>query len=58
MSFTCGACGCRYFHGSRIQGGEHLDLTLWSVVVCLSCNVRYLWHDEQGFKPFLVELVK
>lgn len=57
MSFTC-CCGCRYFTGSIIQGGNNLDLSMWSAIECLSCEARYLYHPDLGFKTFNVELVK
>lgn len=57
MSFTC-ECGSRYFSGSMIQGGDHLDISEWSLVRCLSCEKRYLFHFDLGFKHFDPELVK
>lgn len=57
MSFTC-ECGCHFFKGSSIQGGQYMDVSLWYAINCLKCNKPYLFHEDFGFVQFDVSRVK
>jgi RNase P subunit RPR2 len=64
VSFTCTKCGFHKFYSSSIQGSvdkfnqPNIDLIDWHAIFCLSCDEKYLYNYNTGFKEFNVEIVK